>query len=178
MDPLFNAAASAVSTAEQAERRAIDTKKVVLMQAVKVLRARGQSLRNTAKILNSSKVTVERLQILPSTSITLPGTDFPDDHPVIVTGWGSRQRLDEVSEWCLIYDGEHGIPLPKSVLNLTKSQALKTFRDACEKDRVAGESRLTDDERTTIYRRRRLAGAIARAHGASEDDLQAISDTP
>src|SRR3546814_17693206 len=82
---------------------------------------------------------------------------------VVSNGWGSQKRLDEVYEWCLIYDGEHGIELPSAVLDLTKDQALENVRDACEQERVAGESRLTDDERNAVRRRCRLAAVIARA---------------
>lgn len=171
MNQLFKAASEAVSTSKQAARQAKEASDVVLMQAIKVLLASGVSIRETASMLDSSKATVGRLAALPSTAAPVPSTDGESADLVVSNGWGSQKRLDEVYEWCLIYDGEHEIELPSAVLDLTKAQALKNLRDAYEQERVAGESRLTDDERNAVRRRCRLAVVIARARGVSGEDL-------
>lgn len=171
MNQLFKAASDAVSTSKQAARQAKEASDVVLMQAIKVLLASGVSIRETASMLDSSKATVGRLAALPTTATPVPSSDKPATDLVVNNGWGSQKRLDEVYEWCLIYDGEHGIELPPAVLNLTKDQALENLRRACEQERVACESRLTDDERNAVRRRCRLAAAIAHARGASVEDL-------
>lgn len=72
----------------------------------------------------------------------------------------------------MIYDGEHGIELPPAVLDLTKDQALENLRKAYDPERIAAESRLTDDERNAVRRRCRLAAVIARASGAGDHDLE------
>jgi|GEM_PF-7127145 Trp operon repressor len=171
MNQLFKAASEAVSTSKQAARQAKEASDVVLMQAIKVLLASGVSIRETASMLDSSKATVGRLAALPSTAAPIPSTDGESTDLVVSNGWGSQKRLDEVYEWCLIYDGEHEIELPPAVLDLTKAQALKNLRDAYEQERIAGESRLTDDERNAVRRRCRLAVVIARARGVSGEDL-------
>lgn len=171
MNQLFKAASDAVTTSKQAARQAKEASDVVLMQAIKVLLASGASIRETAAMLDSSKATVGRLAALPTTAAPVPSPDKPASDLGVSNGWGSQKRLDEVYEWCLIYDGEHGIELPPAVLDLTKDQALENLRRACEQERVAGESRLTDDERNAVRRRCRLALVIARACGASGEDL-------
>lgn len=172
MNQLFKAASDAVSTSKQAARQAKEASDVVLMQAIKVLLASGVSIRETAAMLDSSKATVGRLAALPTTTAPAPSSGKLARDLVVSTGWGSQKRLDEVYEWCLIYDGEHGIELPPAVLDLTKDQALENLRHAYEQERAAGESRLTDDERNAVRRRCRLAAVIARACGASVEDLK------
>lgn len=171
MNQLFKAASEAVSTSKQAARQAKEASDVVLMQAIKVLLASGVSIRETAAMLDSSKATVGRLAALPSTATPARSANGESADLVVSNGWGSQKRLDEVYEWCLIYDGEHGIELPPAVLELTKDQALKNLRDAYEQERVAGESRLTDDERNAVRRRHRLAAVIAQARGAKVEEL-------
>ena len=171
MNQLFKAASDAVSSSKQAARQAKEASDVVLMQAIKVLLASGVSIRETASMLDSSKATVGRLAALPTTAAPVPSSGKPASDLVVSNGWGSQKRLDEVYEWCLIYDGEHGIELPPAVLELTKDQALENLRHACEQERVAGESRLTDDERNAVRRRCRLAAVIAQARGAHAEDL-------
>ena len=165
MNQLFKAASDAVSTSKQAARQAKEASDVVLMQAIKVLLASGVSIRETAAMLDSSKATVGRLAALPSTAAPVHSADGESTDLVVSNGWGSQKRLDEVYEWCLIYDGEHGIELPPAVLELTKAQALKNLGDAFEQERIAGASRLTDDERNAVRRRCRLAAVIAQARG-------------
>lgn len=177
MNQLFKAASDAVSTSQQAARQAKEASDVVLMQAIKVLLASGLSVRDTAAMLKSSKSTVSRLAALPSKSASVPSADMQHADLVVTNGWGSQKRLEEVHEWCLIYDGEHNIPLPDSVLNVTKDQALAALRQARDNETAAGTRRLTDDERAEATRRLRLANVIARSVGACEDELRAITDT-
>src|SRR3546814_18396036 len=74
---------------------------------------------------------------------------------VVSNGWGSQKRLDEVYEWCLIYDGEHGIELPSAVLDLTKDQALENARDRSEERRVGTECVSTCRARWSPYHKKK-----------------------